>query len=348
MPGDGVGPEIMKEATGVLDAVAQKYGHKFEYQYAEAGACAIDKYGDPYPAVTDLVCQTSDAVLFGAIGDPKYDDPSMKIRPEQGLLRMRKSLGLFANIRPVQPYPSLYGVSPLKEDRIAGTDFVIIRELTGGQYFGEPRGLSEDGQTAFETCRYSVDEIRRIADVGFKYARKRRGKLTLVDKANVLVTSRLWRRTVTAMHAESYPDVTLDFMYVDNAAMRLAMTPASFDVVLTENMFGDILSDLGGAIGGSIGMLPSASQGTEHWLFEPIHGSYPQAKGKGIANPIAQILSAAMMLDDAFGLPKEAADVREACKASVENKVSTPDLMPEGGKSTSEVGNYIKQYILNK
>ena len=347
LPGDGVGPEIMKEAVEVLDAVAQKYGHRFEYRYADVGACAIDKYGDPYPSCTDEVCKSCDAVLFGAIGDPKYDDPAMKVRPEQGLLRMRKSLGLYANIRPVEPYPSLYGVSPLKEDRIAGTDFVIIRELTGGLYFGEPRGLSEDGRTAYDMCRYTVEEIQRIAEVAFKYAMKRRKKLTLVDKANVLVTSRLWRRTVTAMKAESYPQVALDYMYVDNAAMRLAMSPSNFDVVLTENMFGDILSDLGGAIGGSIGMLPSASEGTEHCLFEPIHGSYPQAKGKGIANPIAQILSAAMMLDDAFGLAREAKAVKEACKASVENKISTPDLMPEGGKSTSEVGNYIKQYILN-
>lgn len=348
MAGDGVGPEIMNEAVKVLDAVAERYSHHFEYGYADIGACAIAKYGEPYPERTDMMCKSCDAVLFGAIGDPAYDnDPSAKVRPEQGLLRMRKELGLFANIRPVEPYPSLYGVSPLKESVIRGTDFVIVRELTGGIYFGEPRGISEDGTRAFDTCRYSVDEIRRIADVGFGYAMKRRRKLTLVDKANVLATSRLWRRTVTAMQKESYPEVELDFMYVDNAAMKLAMNPSALDVILTENMFGDILSDLGGALGGSIGMLPSASEGSSHSLFEPVHGSYPQAKGKGIANPTAQILSAAMMLDDAFGLAVEADAVRSACRSAVENRVCTPDILCDGWSTTEQVGNYCKQFILN-
>ena len=249
LPGDGIGPEIMNEATKVLDAVAVKYSHKFTYKYADVGACAIDHCGDPYPDVTDTVCKSCDAVLFGAIGDPSYDNnPTSKVRPEQGLLRMRQSLGLYANLRPVAPYSSLLGASPLRESVIGGTDLLIVRELTGGIYFGKPRGLSEDGNTAFDSCNYSVEEIERVAEVGFRYAEMRRKKLTLVDKANVLATSRLWRKVVTEMGKRKYPDILLDYMFVDNAAMKLVMNPADFDVILTENMFGDILSDLGGAI----------------------------------------------------------------------------------------------------
>jgi len=280
IPGDGIGPEVIVQAKKVIDAIGETFNHEFNYKEALMGACAIDKTGNPLPNETVTICKEADAVLFGAIGDPKYDnDPTAKVRPEQGLLKLRKDLGLFCNIRPVKAYEKLITNSPLKEDIIKGTDISIYRELTGGIYFGT-KEISEDGLTASDGCKYSVFEIERIAHLAFKAAQNRRKQLTLVDKANVLETSRLWRKTVTAM-SDQYPDVKLNFLFVDNAAMQLILNPKQFDVILTENLFGDIISDEASVIGGSIGLLASASVG-ENALFEPIHGSFPQAKGKGI------------------------------------------------------------------
>lgn len=346
LPGDGIGPEIIAQAVAVLDAVARRFGHEFNYKYAKIGACAIDSCGDPYPEDTHKICMEADAILFGSIGDPKYDnDPTAKVRPEQGLLRMRKNLGLYANIRPVKPYDSLLDASPLKNEIVAGSDFVVVRELTGGIYFGEPRGRNETGDTAFDNCVYSVNEIERVAHVAFQYASRRKGKVTLVDKANVLETSRLWRETVKLIHQSDYPQIGLDFMFVDNAAMKMVANPKDFDVILTENMFGDILSDVSGVINGSIGLIPSASFGAQRSLFEPIHGSYPQAAGKDIANPIATILSAAMMLEDAFGLSEEASAVREACAQAIAKGVCTKDIIPGSRYGTKATGEYIASLI---
>ena len=286
LAGDGIGPEIVAEATKVLDRVAEKFGHKIEYRPALVGAAAIDAVGDPYPDETHAVCLAADAVLFGAIGDPKYDnDPTAKVRPEQGLLRMRKSLGLFANLRPVALFDALADRSPLRAEVVRGTDFICVRELTGGIYFGRPQGRDEEGARAFDTCTYTVSEIERVLHVAFRLAVSRRRKLTVVDKANVLETSRLWRETAQRV-AREYSEVAVDYMFVDNAAMQIIRQPAYFDVIVTENMFGDILTDEASVISGSLGMLSSASVGAEVALFEPIHGSYPQAAGKNIANPM--------------------------------------------------------------
>jgi len=344
LSGDGIGPEVVSEAIKVLNSVSEKFGHTFEYEHALVGAIAIDKTGDPLPDETLKVCTSSDAVLFGAIGDPKYDNnPDAKVRPEQGLLALRKSLNLFSNIRPVKAYDSLIDRSPLKEDRISGTDFVIYRELTGGIYFGE-KMLSEDGKTASDLCLYTQSEIERIAHMAFKAARKRRNKMTLIDKANVLESSRLWRRVVTELHQSDYADIDLDFLFVDNAAMQMILNPAQFDVILTENMFGDIISDEGSVIGGSIGLLASASIGGQYAMFEPIHGSFPQGTGKGIANPIATILSAAMMLDH-FSLNEEAEAVRAAVDKALQNGVCTPEINADDQYTTSDVGDYISKSI---
>lgn len=348
LPGDGIGPEIISQAVGVMQAVAGRFNHKFQYRYADIGAVAIDKTGSPYPDRTNEICMNADSVLFGAIGDPKYDnDPTAKVRPEQGLLKMRKSLGLYANIRPVKPYGSLLGSSPLKNEIVDGADFIVVRELTGGMYFGEPRGRNEAGDKAYDTCVYSVEEIERVADVAFQCASRRRSRVTLVDKANVLATSRLWRETVKRIHASKYPDILLDFLYVDNAAMKMISAPRDFDVILTENMFGDILSDLAGVVNGSIGLLPSASLGAGRSLFEPIHGSFPQGAGKNIANPIATILSVAMMFEDAFDAPEEGKIIREACSAAVLSGVCTPDIFPGSPYGTKETGKFIMDYIWN-
>ena len=345
LPGDGIGPEVTNQAIKVLNAIAEVYGHEFEYNEGLIGAAAIDATGNPYPDTTDELCKSSDAILFGAIGDPKYDnDPSAKVRPEQGLLKMRKVLGLFGNIRPVTTYESLADMSPLKNHVINGVDFVVFRELTGGIYFGEPRGRTEDGDTAFDTCVYSKSEVRRIAKLAFEAAQKRQGRLTLVDKANVLASSRLWRETVTEM-AKDYPDVELDFMFVDNAAMKIIQNPSGFDVVVTENMFGDILTDEASVISGSLGLLPSASVGNSISLFEPIHGSYPQVAGQNKANPVGAILSAAMLLDYAFGMTQEARAIEEAVNSAINNGISTEDLNPDGGYGTNEVGDYIAAQI---
>lgn len=346
LPGDGIGPEVTAQAKKILDAVAETFSHKFEYEKALVGAIAIDETGNPLPDATLEVCKRSDAILFGAIGDPKYDnDPSAKVRPEQGLLRLRKELGLFCNIRPVKAYEQLIDKSPLKKERISGTDISIYRELTGGIYFGEKR-VSEDGLTAYDDCSYSVEEIERIAHLAFKEAKNRRKKLTLVDKANVLETSRLWRKTVTAM-ASQYPEVSLDFLFVDNAAMQMILNPKQFDVILTENLFGDIISDEASVIGGSIGLLASASVGTENALFEPIHGSFPQGAGKNIANPLASILSAAMLLNH-LGLLEEAAAVEHAVEKSLELGITTEDINPTQAFGTSKVGDFIADYILHE
>jgi 3-isopropylmalate dehydrogenase len=341
LAGDGIGPEIVREAVKVLDAVAARFGHKFRYTRALVGGAAIDATGDPYPAETDRICREADAILFGAIGDPRFDnDPTAKVRPEQGLLRMRRSLGLFANLRPVQIFAALADRSPLRREVIEGVDFVCLRELTGGIYFGE-RGRSQDGEAAFDTCTYTRGEVERIVRMAFELAAKRRRKLTVVDKANVLETSRLWRETAQRI-AGDFPEVAVDYMFVDNAAMQIVTRPSHFDVMVTENMFGDILTDEASVISGSLGMLPSASIGTEHALFEPIHGSYPQAAGKNIANPMATILSAAMMLEH-LGLDAEGAAVRQAVNDALEAGIVTEDLAKKGNRaySTSETGDYI-------
>ncbi len=348
LPGDGIGPEITKQALEVSKAICEKFGHELDYKEALVGACAIDATGDPYPEATHQLCMDSDAVLFGAIGDPKYDnDPSAKVRPEQGLLRMRKSLGLYANIRPVMTFPQLLHKSPLRADLVDGADFVTIRELTGGMYFGKPQGRSEDGNTAYDTCVYTREEIERILKLAYKFAQNRNKKLTIVDKANVIATSRLWRQIGQEM-APQYPDVETEFMFVDNAAMRIIQWPKSFDVMVTENLFGDILTDEASVITGSLGMLPSASVGIHTSVFEPIHGSYPQAAGKNIANPLATILSAAMMFEYAFDMNEEGKLIRDAVTASMEAGIVTEDIA-DGAKSysTSEVGEWIVEWIKN-
>ena len=346
LPGDGIGPEIIEQAIKVTDAIAKKFGHHIEYKYGLVGADAIDKTGNPYPDETHNLCLDSDAILFGAIGHPKYDlDPSAKIRPEQGLLAMRKKLGLYANIRPTTTFKSLVGRSPLKTTIVDGADFVTIRELTGGIYFGEPRGKTEDGLKAFDTCIYTVEEIRRIASLAFEYARNRNKKVTAVDKANILATSRLWRSTIQDM-AEDYPDIELEFLYVDAAAMRIIQWPKGFDVIVTENLFGDILTDEASVITGSLGMSPSASIGIHTSVFEPIHGSYPQAAGKNIANPNGTILSAAMMFEYAFQLKEEAETIKNAVNASLEEGIITEDIAEKvKPSSTSEVGDWIAARI---
>ncbi len=343
LPGDGIGPEVCAEALKVLNAVAERFGHQFKYKEYLMGACAIESVGDPLPESTLTACLEADAILLGAIGDPKYDnDPSAKVRPEQGLLKLRKSLGLYANIRPVTAYEALLEHSPLKNDRIAGADMLIFRELTGGIYFGEKKRTS---QSAYDHCTYDREEIERISHKAFKAASARpRRKLTMVDKANVMETSRLWREVVQAI-APQYPEVSVDYLFVDNAAMQMIVNPRQFDVILTENMFGDILSDEASVIAGSLGLLPSASVGDYSALFEPIHGSYPQAKGKNIANPIATILSVAMMLEH-FALQQEADLIKEAVQYALDKRVLTMELNSDTPYTTEQVGNFIAYYVL--
>ena len=298
LAGDGIGPEISKVGVDVMNAVAKRFGHEITYTQAICGAAAIDEVGDPFPEETFRTCQEADAVFFSAVGDPKFDNnPAAKVRPEQGLLAMRKKLGLYANIRPVQTFSCLLHKSPLKDELVRGADFVCIRELTGGMYFGEKH---EGDDYAYDTDKYTRGEIERILKVAYEYAARRRKHLTVVDKANVLASSRLWRKVAQEM-ATQHPDIQTDFMYVDNASMRMIQEPTFFDVMVTENTFGDILTDEGSCISGSMGLLPSASVGDGTPVFEPIHGSWPQAKGKNIANPLAQVLSAAMLFEF-FGL----------------------------------------------
>jgi 3-isopropylmalate dehydrogenase len=344
--GDGIGPEVTAQSIRVLNAIAEKFGHEFDYTYCLMGACAIDFTGNPLPDETIEICLNSDAILFGAIGDPKYDnDPTAKVRPEQGLLKLRKSLQLYGNIRPINTYASLEHLSPLKAKRLEHVDFVIFRELTGGIYFGK-KELSEDGTKALDECTYSTNEIERIAHLAFKQAEQRRKKLTLVDKANVLETSRLWRKVVKEISAQ-YPDVAVDYTFVDNAAMQLLINPQQFDVVLTENMFGDIISDEASVLSGSLGLLPSASVGICTALFEPIHGSYPQAAGKDIANPIGSILSAAMMLEY-LGMTQEAAWVRAGVNWTLQNGFVTKDIDPINFYFTTTIGELVSDFVSGK
>jgi 3-isopropylmalate dehydrogenase len=344
--GDGIGPEVTQQSIKVLDAVARQFKHSFKYEFGLMGADAIDKTGNPLPDETLEMCRRSDAVLLGAIGHPKYDkNPSAKVRPEQGLLKLRKELGLFANIRPITAYAPLQHLSPLKSNRIDGVDFIIFRELTGGIYFGNKQ-LSEDKTQASDDCVYHQDEIARVAHLAFAYAQKRRKVLTLVDKANVLETSRLWRRVVQEISAR-YPDVTVNYLFVDNAAMQIIINPKQFDVILTENMFGDIISDEASVITGSPGLLPSASVGNKLALFQPVHGSYPQAAGKNIANPNGSILSAAMMLNH-FGLTEEADLVREAVHWNLANSFVTKDIDPINNYSTATIGDLVSDYVENR
>ena len=345
LAGDGIGPEITAEARRTLDRTAERFGHRFEYREAPVGAAAIDLTGDPYPEETHRICLESDAVLFGAIGDPKYDNnPKAKVRPEQGLLRMRKALGLFANLRPVTVYEPLVDRSPLKADVVRGTDFICVRELTSGIYFGR-QGRDRHDTRAYDTCTYTIDEIEQVLRVAFRLAGTRRRHLTVVDKANVLETSRMWRETAQRTACE-YPDVTVDFMFVDNAAMQIIRQPTHFDVIVTENMFGDILTDEASVISGSLGMLSSASIGAKCALFEPVHGSYPQAAGKDIANPMAAILSGALLLEH-FGLKEEAETIRQAVDHTIRDGFVTEDLARPGERSctTSEVGDRIRARI---
>ena len=340
LPGDGVGPEVVCEGKKVLDAIAQKYHHEFIYSHGLIGAIAIEKTGIPLPEETIRLCAEADAILFGAIGDPKYDNnPTLKVRPEQGLLALRKRLGLFANIRPIETYPFLFKKSPLKDSILKNVNFVVIRELTGGIYFGE-KGRRNNGREAFDTCTYSQIEITRIAEIAFSLALKRKKKVTLVDKANVLETSRLWREIVDIV-AQKYSDVTLEKMFVDNASMQIIKNPSSFDVILTENMFGDILTDEASVITGSIGMLHSASMGEKTALYEPIHGSYPKATGLNSANPIGTILSTAMMCEMSFAMHREAKAIRRAILKVLALGIGTKDIAVKKSIGTKEVSDLI-------
>ena len=345
LPGDGIGPEVVEQAVKVVDAVCRKFGHELEWSFGYVGACAIDRTGKAFPEETFKTCMEADAVLFGAVGDPKYDnDPSAKERPETGLLAMRKQLGLFSNLRPVETFKSLVHKSPLKEELVDGADFLCVRELTGGMYFGE-KGRRDGGDTAFDTNLYHRFEVERILKQAYEFAMRRRKHLTVVDKANVLESSRLWRQIAQEM-APQYPEVTTDYMYVDNAAMKLITGPKFFDVMVTENTFGDILTDEASCISGSMGLLASASLGEHTGVFEPIHGSYPQAAGKNIANPLATILSAAMMFEYAFSLMDEGRAIREAVAKSIDAGIVTEDLAGDGkAYSTSEVGDWVAANI---
>ena len=344
--GDGIGPEVTQQSIKVLNAVGEQFNHIFTYDYQLMGACAIDKTGNPLPQQTLDSCHQSDAVLFGAIGDPKYDNnPNAKVRPEQGLLKLRKELKLFANLRPIITYSSLQHLAPLKSEKLEGVDFIIFRELTGGIYFGEKK-INEEKTEASDNCCYSKQEIERIAHLAFKKAMNRRKKLTLVDKANVLETSRLWRKVVQDISLQ-YPDVDVEYMFVDNASMQIIINPKQFDVVLTENMFGDILSDEASVLSGSIGLLPSSSIGIGTALFEPIHGSYPQAAGKDIANPLGSILSTAMMLDY-FEMHEEANLVRKAVDWAMQHSFVSKDIDAVNYYSTSVIGDLIRDYVEQK
>ncbi|MFM2393066.1 MAG: hypothetical protein RLZZ546_1048 [Bacteroidota bacterium] len=342
LPGDGIGPEVVSQAVKVLHAIEEKYNHSFNLKYAKIGAIAIDHCGEPFPLETYESCVESDAIILGAIGDPKYDrDPSLKIRPEQGLLAMRKALGLYANIRPIKTYTGLEHLSPLKPNILLNSDFVIFRELTGGIYFGEK---IKGEKYSSDLCIYHDYEIERVTKFAFDFARTRKKKITLVDKANVLETSRLWRKIVQQI-AQSYPDIELDFLYIDNAAMQVILNPSRFDVVLCDNLFGDILSDEASVITGSIGMLPSSSIGEKHRLYEPIHGSYPQAAGRDIANPIGTILSVEMMLRD-FDYKEEADEIKNAVNFCIKYQLLTEDMKALHNCACSQMGDIISTFIL--
>lgn len=346
LPGDGIGPEVVAAGRAALAAVGVHFGHSFTFHEALLGGCAIDATGEPLPAATIETCRASDAVLLGAVGGPKWDNPAATVRPEQGLLGIRKALGLFANLRPVQIHPRLVPASPLRPERLVGVDLVVVRELTGGIYFGQKgRDTDEHGdERAYDHCTYTVHEITRIVRTAAELARQRRKKLTSVDKANVLETSRLWRATTTRIMAKEYPDVALDHMLVDSAAMHLLRRPADFDVIVTENMFGDILTDEAAMLAGSMGMLPSASLGagegsTRMGLYEPIHGSAPDIAGRGIANPLATILSTAMLLRLSLALEHEARALEAAVAQTLDDGIITGDVAAPGERisTTAEV-----------
>jgi len=346
LPGDGIGPEVTAAAARTLTAVANRYGHDFHFEERLLGGCAIDQTGVALPQATLDSCLKADAVLLGAVGGPKWDDPTAEHRPEQGLLGVRKALGLYANLRPVKPHPDLLSASPLRPERLAGVDLLVVRELTGGIYFGQPRERRvKNGETvALDTMVYSESEIARVTHLAFQAARDRRGKVTSVDKANVLESSRLWRQTVTLV-AQEYPDVTLEHLLVDAAAMHLLTRPASFDVMLTANLFGDILTDEASVLSGSMGNLPSASLGEQknrlglaRGLFEPIHGSAPDIAGQGIANPVGAILSAALLLRHSLGLEDEAGAVEQAVEQALADGHRTRDLAAGGPGALTTAG----------
>ena len=334
IPGDGIGPEVVDATIKVLNAVGEKFGHRFDYEYLLAGGCAIDKFGTPLPDETLEACKKSDSVLLGAVGGPKWDDPTAKVRPEQALLGLRGGLGLYCNLRPALLYAPLKDASPLKDSIIGdGIDIQVVRELTGGIYFGD-RGTCDDNgiPAAYDTEKYNEEEVRRIAKIGFDAAMKRRKKVTSVDKANILEISRLWRRIINEV-AKDYPEVEVNHLYIDNASMQMVRDPRQFDVIITSNMFGDILSDEASMVTGSIGMLPSASLGENSCgMYEPIHGSAPDIAGKGIANPLATILSGGMMLRYSFGLDDEADLIEKAVVSVLEDGYRTGDIMSEGMK----------------
>jgi len=350
LPGDGISPEVVTEAVKVLRKVAEVYSHTFEFEEALVGGAAIDATGEALPAETLTACQKSDGVLLGAVGDPKYDDPRAPVRPEQGLLALRKGLGVFANLRPVKLYKQLLHASTIKPQVIEDVDLLVVRELTGGLYFGKRGRKTVDGvEAAYDTMFYTVPEIERVVRVAFELARKRRKKVTSVDKANVLESSRLWRETATRV-AEEYPDVEFESMYVDIAAMRLVRYPNVFDVIVTNNMFGDILTDEASMVAGSMGMLPSGAIGAHKpGLFEPIHGSAPKYTGQNVVNPIATILSAGLLLRYSLDLEDEAAAVEAAVTATLEAGYRTRDIAEEGGQlvGTREMGSLIADRITN-
>lgn len=343
LDGDGIGPEVVKQAIKVLNVIGEKFGHTFDYTFAPVGAVAIDQTGNPLPDETLELCRRSAAILFGAIGHPRYDnDPSAKVRPEQGLLRLRSELGLFANLRPVAAYKELLHLSPLQTERIKGVDMLIVRELTGGIYFGK-RGRNAAGDEAFDTCSYSRMEIERICKIAFAEAAARRKKLHLVDKANVLETSRLWREVVREMAAD-HPEIDVQYMFVDNAAMQLVLHPAQFDVIVTSNLFGDILSDTASVLAGSLGLLPSSSVGSKVGMFEPIHGSAPDLVGQDKANPVATVLSAAMLMDH-LGHREEATAIRNAVNTVLGRGIGTGDLRPATLVGCEELGSLIAKEV---
>jgi 3-isopropylmalate dehydrogenase len=349
LPGDGIGPDVIHEALGVLEHVGSALGKDFSFTQAAAGGAAIDRYGEPMPDDVLDECRNADAVFLGAVGGPKWDDLTGNLRPESGLLKLRKSLDVFANLRPVIVPESLTGGSPLRPEVVRGTDLLVVRELTSGIYFGEPKGREGRGdeEFAFNTMRYTAAEIKRVARVAFEWARKRRGHVTSVDKANVLVVSQLWRNIVERLHEDEFPEVDLVHLYVDNAAMQLVLRPTQFDVILTSNLFGDILSDAAATLPGSLGLLPSASVGGTVGLFEPVHGSAPDIAGQNKANPIAAILSAAMLLDY-LDLEEGAKAVRNAVAGVLESGLRTGDIWKQGHRlvSTSEMGQAIRQQAI--
>jgi len=343
LPGDGIGPEVIDQGIKVMDAIGNRYGHEFQYNFGDVGGIAIDKTGSPLPQETIDICINSDALLFGAIGDPKYDnDPTAKVRPEQGLLGLRKALDLFCNIRPLTIFKNLKHLSPIRPENLEGVDFVVYRELIGGIYFGA-KGRKEDGRYAFDTCEYRVEEIDRIAELAFAAARLRRKQLMLVDKANVLESSRLWRERIQEIAKEN-PDIEVSYMFVDNAAMQMIVKPSQFDVILTTNMFGDILSDESSVLAGSLGLIPSASIGSKTSMFEPIHGSAPDIAGQDLANPIATVASVAMLLDH-LKLTEEAETVRTAISDLLEKGIGTADLRGLEARSCSQVGDELAKLV---